>query len=109
VGVAGCPGAAWVWSVRCRTAPVTLALAVPAGLCPRACAASVVSAWGVRGVSASPRRHRGRAFLRVRGPVAALRGVARWWGAAPRPPERCAWLPAHIMLEYPVSPAYGVA
>jgi hypothetical protein len=109
VGVAGCPGTAWVWSQRCRTAPVSLALAVPAGLCARSAAASVLAAWPARGLSVSVRVHRGRSFLRVRGQALVLRALARWWGAPPRTPAAGGWLPPGVALAYPVSPAYGVA
>lgn len=86
--VAGCPGAAWVWSVRCRSAAVSLALALPVGA-SRGSGVSVASAVSSRfGVSASVRCHRGRVFVRVRGSRAVLRSVAVWFsggGGAPAP------------------------
>ena len=78
VGVRGCPGCAWVWR---GAAPLSLAIALPAGVS----AGSVAAAAGavarrpfVRSVSV--RRHRGRVFLRVRGCRSGLLAVAVWWG-----------------------------
>ena len=81
VGVASCPGAAWVFNRRYPRARWSLALSVPAswgGWVPRS------ALYGVRliapGVSSvSVRRHGGRVFLRVHGSVSALRSVASWW------------------------------
>ena len=80
VGVAGCPGAAWVWSVRVWSAPVSLALALPVGVSSGAVAAAAGAVARRPGVvSVGVRRVGGRVFLRVRGSAAALRSVATWW------------------------------
>ena len=81
VGVAGCPGCAWVWSVRVWSAPVSLAVALPVGVSAGSAssvAALVACSVGVRSVSV--RWFRGRCFLRVRGSSLALRSVAAVWG-----------------------------
>lgn len=82
VAVAGCRGAAWVFSRRAPRAAWSLALAVPAGwaFVPRSALLGLPLV--APGVSVSVRSHRGRCFLRVRGPVSALRVAAAWWSAS---------------------------
>ncbi len=76
--VAGCPGAAWVWSVRHPSA-FTLALALPPRASRGAARALAVSVSRRFGVSCAVRRHRGRWFVRVRGSRPVLLSVARWF------------------------------
>ena len=79
VGVAGCPGCAWVWCVRSPSVPVSLALVFPGP-------PSVFVPGSVAhlprlfpGVSVTTRVWRGRAIVRVRGSLPLLRSVASWW------------------------------
>ncbi len=82
VAVAGCRGAAWVFCRRAPRAAWSLALAVPPGwaFVPRSALLGLPRV--APGVSVVVRRHRGRVFLRVRGPVPALRVAAAWWSAS---------------------------
>ena len=82
VGVAGCPGCAWVWR---RGAAVSLAVALPSVVSRGIASGLLVSrAVWLPGVSSvSLRSHRGRVFLRVRGSRAALRALAVAWSCPP--------------------------
>ncbi len=82
LAVSGCRGAAWVFSRRAPRAAWSLALAVPSGwaFVPRSALLGLLLV--APGVSVSVRRHRGRVFLRVRGPVGALRVAAAWWSGS---------------------------
>lgn len=80
VGVAGCPGAAWVWVPSYRPlgsvrSGVSLALAVPQGVAFAPLAAALARSFPALRVSV--RFWRGRVFLRVRG--SGLFAVAVWW------------------------------
>ena len=78
VGVAGCPGAAWVFNRRAPRAAYTLALVFPV--------ASAVVPGSVShmpslfpSIVVTTRVHRERCIVRVRGSVSSLRAVAAWW------------------------------
>lgn len=78
VGVASCPGAAWVFNRRAPRAAYTLALVFPVASPAVPGSVSYLSSL-FSGVSVTTRVHRGRCVVRVRGPVASLRAVASWW------------------------------
>ena len=78
VGVAGCPGAAWVFNRRAPLAPFTLALIFPI-VSPTVPASAHHIPSLFPGVSVTTRVHRGRGIVRVRGSAADLRAVAAWW------------------------------
>lgn len=79
VGVAGCPGCAWVWSVRSPSAPASLALVFPGRPSPFVPGSVAYLPRLFPGVSVSSRVWRGRAVVRVRGSLPVLRAVASWW------------------------------
>ena len=82
VRVSGCPGAAWVWCNRHRTAPASLALRVPRNtpnpLGVAQCSARTLSQrFGLR---VSVRRAPcGAYWFECSGPRAAQLAAARWW------------------------------
>ena len=92
VAVAGCSGAAWVFSRRAPRAAWSLALAVPSGWACLPRSALLGLSLVAPGVSVAVRRRGGRLFLRLRGPAPALRLAAAWWsgsfyGAVPNTPR----------------------
>ena len=82
VRVSGCPGAAWVWCNRHRTAPASLALRIPASTPNPAtvaqCSARTVAArFGLR---VSVRRAPcGAYWFKCQGTRAAQLAAAAWW------------------------------
>ncbi len=82
LAVSGCRGAAWVFSRRAPRAAWSLALAVPSGWAFLPHSALLGLPLVAPGVSVSVRRHRGRVFVRVRGPVPALRVAASTRGSS---------------------------
>ena len=78
VGVAGCPGCAWVFNRRAPRAAWSLACVFP--VVSPVVPGSVFHLPRIfPGVVVTSRVYRGRAIVRVRGPVASLRRVAAWW------------------------------
>lgn len=78
VAVSNCPGCAWVWSSRSKTAKPSLALALsPASaFLAKTLALNLAKKFFV---SVSVRRHGGHTFLRVHGSKATLLDIAKWW------------------------------
>lgn len=87
VRVSGCPGAAWVWCNRHRTAAPALALRIPAAsAAPSTTAATAARMVAQRfGLRVSVRRAPcGVLWLKCSGPRAQQVAAAQWWAGIVR-------------------------